>query len=502
MKNMKLIITSDLHGFILPSDFTSRNSIVDLGLSRISTAIKAYRANKDDKVLLIDNGDAFQGSPLLSYSHKKQTANPMAEAFNLLNYDYINLGNHDFNYGPARLMDFIQANKAKLLTSNVYHNHKPIGHTVIEEVDGRKIALIGILTHYIPNWEKSEHIKDFSFKDAYTALEEEVKRLRDESDLIIAFYHGGFERDLKTNEATEMLTGENQGSMMSRISGLDALITGHQHRSILSYLGGVLVAQCADKSKEFIELNLDLKTLALSARLIASKDFPVDEDFARNFDALNAKTQDWLDERLGLIQEGDLLIHDPLDARIHKHRLVSFINQVILDYTKADYATNALFNEPIGFKQEISMRDLVNTYIYPNTLVIKKMSGQAILDFLEFNAEYFDLQDGRITFSYKYDKPKPQHYNYEMIDPLRYSIHVSRPIGSRITIKDPEFDLKKEYTVAMSNYRASGGGNFMAAKNAPTLSESSADILEILASYIEKNSPLVIDHNNNIKVSR
>lgn len=60
-------------------------------------------------------------------------------------------------------------------------------------------------THYVPNWETPEHIQGIQFADAFTTLKEIVKEIQsnEDYDLLIALYHGGFERDMETGEVTE-----------------------------------------------------------------------------------------------------------------------------------------------------------------------------------------------------------------------------------------------------------------------------------------------------------
>ena len=134
-----------------------------------------------------------------------------------------------------------------------------MGKTEIIEHKGKTIALIGVLTQYIPNWERPDHIAEMTFQDAFTAMEAEVNRVKDQADIVIGMYHGGLERDPLSGEPTERLTGENQGYQMSTIEGLDLLITGHQHRSFVEEINGVVITQCAFKGQEFVEFSI--KTL-------------------------------------------------------------------------------------------------------------------------------------------------------------------------------------------------------------------------------------------------
>ena len=505
MKHLKLIVTTDLHGTLYPTNYTSIDNIENYSLARISTAIQKIRKT-EDHVLLLDNGDAFQGTPLLTYALKYHPSleNPMAQAFNLLKYDYLNLGNHDFNYGEEQLLKFVNNNDATLLTSNVYHNGQPLGSTQIIEREGKKIALIGVLTHYIPNWEQPNHIEHFEFKDAYQSLKEQVSAVKGRVDLVIAMYHGGLEKDPHTGLATEPLTSENQGYDMTTIDGLDILITGHQHRSLIETINGVLVTQSTLKGEEFVTIDIDLETLTSRAELVVTHEIQADETFLNHFNQLQEETQLWLDKTIGFLKDGPILIEDAFQARLHKHPLVSLVNQVQIDKAKTQLASAALFDGVVGFNQEITMRDLVTTYLYPNTAIVKRIDGKSLKEMLEFSAKYFTLDSqGEISYAPEFDIPKPQHYNYDMVDGVDYTIKVSNPIGSRITsltYQGKDVQDNDSFTIAMNNYRGMGGGNYEMIPKLETLLEIQEDMQDTVMEYFLDNPEVIIQHRDNITV--
>ena len=503
--NLKLLITTDIHGSIFPTNYTSRDNIQTYGMAHIASAIHKFRA--EGPLLVLDNGDSFQGTPLVSYAHQHpdQYANPVAQTFNLLGYDYINLGNHDFNYGPAILEKFMQETKAALLTSNVIHKGHPIGTTQIITYGDKKIALIGVLTQYVPNWERPAYIQDTAFIDALTHLQAEVARVKNQADFVIALYHGGLERDPSSGEPTERLTGENQGYEMTSIDGLDLLITGHQHRSLVENIHGVLVTQSTFKAQEFVTIDLDLETRACTAQLHKASDYPVDETLLQPFQELNEKVQDWLDLPVGQIDDTSpsLRIADEFTARVQKHPLVSFLNQVQLKRANADLSATALFNGATGFHQFITMRELVSTYLYPNTLVVKRISGSVLREFLEFSAHYFAVSDAQLIPSPEYVAPKPQHYNYDMVDGVSYEIHVAKPRGQRIhalTYHGKAVQDDDSFTFVTNNYRAAGGGNFAMLVPCEVVQEIHEEMVDTIADYLQEHQPAHVMHTNNIKV--
>ncbi len=85
-----------------------------------------------------------------------------------------------------------------MLTSNINYLNQPLGQSQIIEFNNLKIAIIGVCTHYIPNWEQPNNIVNFTFNDAFKTLELEVSKVANDIDFIIGVYHGGLEKDPKT----------------------------------------------------------------------------------------------------------------------------------------------------------------------------------------------------------------------------------------------------------------------------------------------------------------
>ncbi len=500
MKKTCLCITSDVHGSILSKNYAD-NSEVFYGLARYSEAIKQLKKQYDE-VLLLDNGDAIQGSPLLTVSNQDNTHTQiLSYVFNHLDLSYINLGNHDFNYGESTLLRYIRDNRAELLTSNVLFMDNPLGKSqVITLANGIRLGLIGIVTDYIPHWEKPEYITNMKFSDPIETLKKEISLIGDQCDKIMVLYHGGIERDFTSGHPTETLTGENVGYQMCKIDGFDILVTGHQHRSFVTQINGKIVAQCTANASEFIKIEIGEEILISIENM---SEFAIDRQIEPFVSLLEKQTQIWLDQPLGEIKDISLRITDGFLARYHKHPLVSFINQVQKETSGAQLSATALFNGASGFNEFITMRDLVSTYVYPNTLVVKKMRGKDLKLMIEKCANYFEIENSEITVSKEYIYPKIQHFNYDMIDGIEYTLKISNQRGSRCIfclyngkeVEDDDF-----LTIAMNNYRAVGGGEFDMVARSETVVDTNRDMVEILAEYIQQHSPVTVDHRENIHI--
>ena len=165
--------------------------------------------------------------------------------------------------------------------------------------------------------------------------------------------------------------------------------------------------------------------------------------------------------------------------------------------------SNSLFDGATGFGENITMRNIVSTYVFPNTLVVKKITGKILKEYLEKNAEYFDIENNKIVVSKDFLYPKLMKYNYDMVDGIFYTIKASNKKGERITsliFNGKEVKEDDEFTLCVNNYRASGGGNFYMIKNAPTIKEISTSMVDVLANYIIKNKEIDFNSVDNIKV--
>lgn len=503
---IRLLASSDVHGYVMPYRYSDLKPC-DHGFLKLKATMDAWTT---DNTLKIDNGDVLEGSPLLGYYYRhcnQTTEHPMITAVNECRYDYYNIGNHDFNYGQNNLMNFIKHNAALGICGNVKYQDQYLGapYRIHQFDEKHKIAIIGAVTHYIKNWEKPKSLVGMEIEEAFPFVKRTVAYVKKHENVngIVVVYHGGFERDLNTGEPTEDLTGENEAYRMCRgIPGIDVLISGHQHRSIAQKCLNVSVTQTAANGQEIAVIDWDLDSHEINEQLVQCT-FEPSKTFADKFKELEAGCERWLDEPLGKIVDANLKVTDEFTARLHKHPVITFINKVQLEASHADIAGNALFNGAVGFNESITMRDIVSTYVYPNTLVVFKINGKILKEYLEKNAEYFAVQDGKICVDHSFEYPKPQHYNYDMVDGVDYTIKVSNPKGQRIIdLKYQGHDVapEEEFTLAISNYRAAGGGNFFMFKNAERIIELQEDMVTLLSNYLIEHQEVRLNHYENIKV--
>lgn len=83
--------------------------------------------------------------------------------------------------------------------------------------------------------------------------------------------------------------------------------------------------------------------------------------------------------------------------------------------------------EAIGFNKQITVRDVLATFPYANTLKVYEVSGKVLKQYLEQRLTFFVLDDGEIKINPKKIEPKNELYNYEMIDGINYIADISKP---------------------------------------------------------------------------
>lgn len=515
-EEVQLVIlhTSDLHGNIFPIDYAT-NKTSDVGLAKIATLVKQIK-NEFQNVLLIDSGDLIQGTPL-EYYHAKienKPVDPMVLVMNKLGYSSWTLGNHEFNYGLEILNKAISEAQFPALSANIVKKgteepaFKPY-HIVI--VDGIKVGILGLTTKFIPNWEDPKNIEGLDFLDPVEVAKKYVEFLRNEEnvDLLIVAYHGGLERDPKTGEPTEELTGEDQAyQLLKEVPGIDVLLLGHQHRVIATKIDGIPVSMPGNWGKYLGKIVLKLekedngwKVIDSTVEQLSVNGVEPDNEIISLVKDYEEKVQAWLDQPIGYAK-GDFWVEDPLYARLEDNSLIEFVNKVQMHYSGAKISSTALFSNDIkGWKSgPVTLRDVYGVYIYANTLKVLKVKGIDIKNALEKSADYFVYENYKVDVNKSWIDPKPRHYNYDMWEGISYKIVLNRPSGDRIIdlmFNGEPLEMDKDYEIVLNNYRAGGGGGYDMFKGKPVVREVMMEVAELMADYIMEHKVInaSVDHN-------
>ena len=503
MKNLKIYFTSDLHGYIYPTDYIDTVE-KNIGLLNIINSF-----NKDENTLIIDGGDTIQGSPFTNFlSNYDFDTHPIAHVMNEGGYDYITLGNHDFNYGRDYLKKYLDNLNGKCLCCNVVDNNKelPIFNYDIKTLGNNlKVGIIGFTTDFINRWERPENIENIDINDTFSSLKKYFNEVKENCDIVIGVYHGGFEYDLESHTKLSD-TKENIAYLICKEFDFDILLTGHQHMNISGmYLNNTYIAQTPHNGRKFLELNLELnednsKTITSSLKDVTLN--PNKKMYDKFLDLEN-KVQDWLDTPVGFL-DSDLHSSSHLDMALNGSYLANFINQIQLEETDADISCTSFANVVKGFDKNVTVRDIMSTYIYPNTLVIRRVNKHYLKLALERCASYFDVtENNEVKISDLFLKPKVEHYNYDYFANLNYTFDLNKEVGNRVTsiiFNGKELDDNDSLDLVTNNYRASGAGGYEFYEECPIVKEIMVEMPELIIDYFRKNSKVVVDKSKYLNI--
>jgi 2',3'-cyclic-nucleotide 2'-phosphodiesterase/3'-nucleotidase len=515
---MKLVFlhTSDIHGFVLPTDYHDAHDYQEgIGLARLSSLIKAKRQEYGaDHVIVTDAGDCLQGSPLASYIHQQGQAalQQYTDVYNQINYDARCLGNHDFNFGLDYLTYYVDHNQAPILNDNILDQETGVPafgqeYKIIEK-QGLKIGLIGATTPYVPHWEPAEHVQGLKFVSAFTEIQKYARLLRPQVDLLALIYHGGFEKDPVTGQATEPDRGENEAyRMLKEIPEIDLFLTGHQHRRLNLIVDQKALVQpgyrgeCA--AEVIVEVDQQNKKITnLQTKLIDSKDYDPDPEILKEMQALDRSTQVWLDQPIAHLAK-PARIEDAMKGRLEGAPFINLLQQMQLYFTKADLSATAVMSEKAkGFGQQVSLRDILLNYPYANQLCRVKLTGKELRQIVEYSLSFLTKDaNGQIKFKDRWLKPKPMLYHFDVFYPLHYEADISKPAGQRLTkfeLKGQEIEAGKVYHLAVNNYRAMGGGFYPAYQSDKIEFTLDKDYVQMLSEFLRLPN-LKVDQQKNYR---
>ena len=502
MKDLKIYFTSDLHGYIYPTDYVERNK-KNIGLLNIINHF-----NKDGNTLIIDGGDTIQGSPFTNYlSNSEFDIHPIATIMNTGGYDFITLGNHDFNYGKEYLKKYLNNLNANCLCTNVIDktNKLPILPYKIKTMEnGLTVGVIGFTTDFITRWERPENIENIDIVDTFDSIKKYYNTVKEQCDVIIGVYHGGFEYDLESHKQLST-TKENIAYKICKEFDFDILLTGHQHLSIANMnLHGTHIAQTPHNGSKFLELKLTIDDNGLINinSSLESIELNPNKEMYDKFLPLENKVQQWLDTPVGVL-DTELQPTTHLDMALNGSNLANFINQIQLESSNADISCTAFANVIKGFGKNVTVRDILSTYPYPNTLAVLEVNREILKLALERAASYFENNNGHVTISERFLKPKVEHYNYDYFTNINYTFDLNRPVGDRVVsikFKGKELDDTSKLSLVMNNYRSTGVGGYDVYKECPRLREILVEMPEVIIDYFIKHKNIKVDKTKYINI--
>ncbi|EOO64029.1 2',3'-cyclic-nucleotide 2'-phosphodiesterase [Bacillus cereus VD196] len=486
---LRILETSDIHVNLMNYDYYQTKTDNKVGLVQTATLVNKAREEVKNSVLF-DDGDALQGTPLGDYVANKikdkdpknpvdpNYVHPLYRVMNLMKYDVISLGNHEFNYGLDYLKEVTSKTKIPVINSNVYiddhdgndendehYFDRPyhiLEKEVVDEAGQKQIVKIGVMGFVPPqimNWDKANLEGQVKAKDIVETAKKMVPKMKAEgADVIVALAHSGVD---KSGYNVGM---ENASYYLTEVPDVDAVLMGHSHTEVQDIFNGVPVVMPGVFGSNLGIIDMQLKKVngnwevqkknqsKPALRKIAdSKGNPLvesDQKLVNEIKDEHEKTIEYVNTPVGEtkapINSYFSLVQDDPSVQIVTNAQKWYVEQELKkpEYEKikdipvlsagapfkaggrngAAYYTDI----PAG---TLAIKNVADLYVYPNTLYAVKVNGAQVKEWLEMSAGQFNQID-----------PKPKEkieqqlvntgyptYNFDIIDGLKYEIDVTQP---------------------------------------------------------------------------
>lgn len=373
------------------------------GYARFAALRNEFR-ERSDYVATVSSGDFIQGG--IVGSATKGMA--IVDIMNAVGYDYVTLGNHEFDYGVGTTRAIARRLKAKVVDANFcsYPSMKPLYEPyVIARYGDVKVAYVGLTTPNTPmscspltflDAEEKNYVYGFMGDSLVTYTQRQVDKAKAEgADYVVLLAHLG-----------DYVTGQNGITSVRLIggtNGIDAVLDGHCHSviedSLVMNKDGLPVHLTSTGTKfEYMGV-MTLDTLGnIATRLVRSKDYKnVDDKVAR---VVEKKKNELAKKGRKLVGRSEVDMEyasaaDGIYVRRQETTLGNFFADAYRDYCGTDIAVvnGGGLRESIH-KGALTLNDIFAVTPFNNSLVSGEITGQQLLDALEVAVSMLPQDDG------------------------------------------------------------------------------------------------------------
>ena len=454
-----ILHTNDTHARLEP--FSPGQDAEPIGgMVRVATLVDELRGNGVENVLLLDAGDAWHGTNVANMFQGRS----VVEVMNLMVYDAMTLGNHDFNYGQSALKERQEEAVFPVLAANVLDEvtGEPIAFSaLIKPVGNLTVGLIGLVTPDTPFVTHPKNVEGLVIADPIARAKSLAGYMRPKVDVLIALTHLGFDADQVLAEA---------------VPEIDVIVGGHSHTRIEEpvVVGNTLIVQAGEHAKELGLLQLTLEDGRITE--VARELVPVGADVADSFQAAEI-VQKWsteleakLDQEVGATAV--LLDGERGNVRTRETNLGNLVADVLRQAVGADIGMNNGGGIRASVEAgKITLGDIYTVLPFDNTLVKIEVSGRDLLGALEHSVRLYPEQNG----------------GFLQVSGLEIMFDPSREPGSRVMdvlVNGEALDLDKQYTVATNDFLAAGGDGYTTFTSAKVLVDTGEMLRDAMANHM------------------
>ena len=460
-------------------------------------------------VLLVDDGDAIQGEPIGTMT----TGEAIIDIMNAVGYDVAIPGNHEFDYGVERFLELAEKAEFPYISCNFNKEGELVFKPwLIKEIGGRKIGFVGVTTPDTLRSSTPTYFMDdngnyiYGFFQDKTGLYNAVQKAVDEvraagADYVIVMGHLGDEAECSPWMYSDVI---------SHVSGIDVLLDGHSHdteKVIMKDKDGkdVLRAACGTKLAH-IGVLLITRDGQIDSELYtwgASRSLPVllgiQNKAAEAVYSGAAELNEKLTEVVA-VSDVDLVFYDPV-AKTNDGKSVRIIRNsetnlgdlcadAYRDQSGADIAfvNGGGIRVPIP-KGDITLNDILKVHPFGNSLTVIEVSGQQVLDALEWSVHAMPGEFGGFNhvsgMTYELDATIDSPC---VVDENGFFDHVDESMTRRVRnvkVGGEDLDPAKLYTLASVDYQLlNHGDGYTMYDGAPVLQKSVKLDNQVLIDYI------------------
>ena len=468
-----------------------------------------------DHVLLVDAGDAIQGAPIGAISKGAEVIKMM----NLLGYDLAVLGNHEFDFGFDELNDRSEELECGYICANfcVTGGDAVFMPWRILDAGDLRIGFVGAVDpdtftkstiKDIIN-EVGEPMYDFMADETGERLSASLQKAIDEvreagTDYVILVAHLGNNDSITEQYRCDSIAGQ--------LSGLDMIIDAHSHeiynRTVKDRTGKEIpIAQAGTKFERIGQLTI-YKDGRLEERLVeevpephhlafetvirGNKERYVDPEMRAYLDSVVDSYAHIMERKIGTLSY-DMIVRDENGydiSRVEENALCD----LVADAYRAIGGTQTAYVHAGSVRNNLeagvlTYNSILNILPYSSEIVTARVTGQMILDALEFGVASLP----NISAKFPQVSGISFHVNKDIASSVKVDdnnqfvcVEGDRRV-SDVKIGDELIDPEKKYTVSLPSFLLSGGDGYTMFKDAEILKTTMLLDNEVVMKYIEEN---------------